>query len=264
MADNYKPLIIGGDYSRLLQCIDDIRALILPVVEAHEARKAETPPVVVPQDAKQGATLPVGEPQEVRPVKRTRTGLSVEEREAKDKAFELFKDKKRMEIREFRMNYQGPPYHPVERFLWGDICQDYDCPMGYEAFNHEIGEDCKTDPMEAWIMSPIDIILKPDAAKAYREAEAALAEAKEKNPNWSMDKGWICDNQSCPNLYRHARGEACKLKMEDMLPLTTMPKDPDNAKTIKGALELGWKYSGMKPYSGMYCLNNLTKEECNN
>jgi hypothetical protein len=45
MADNYKPLIIGGDYSRLLQCIDDIRALILPVVEAHEAKKKETPPV---------------------------------------------------------------------------------------------------------------------------------------------------------------------------------------------------------------------------
>jgi hypothetical protein len=117
MTDDYKPLIIGGDYSRLLQCIDDIRALILPVVEAHEARKAETLPVVVPQDAKQGVALPVGEPQETRPVKRTRTGLSVEEREAKAKAFELFKDKKRMEIQEFRRNYQGPPYHPVERFL---------------------------------------------------------------------------------------------------------------------------------------------------
>ncbi len=84
MTDNYKPLIIGGDYSRLLQCIDDIRALILPVVEAHEARKAENPPVMVPQDAKRGETLPVGEPQEVRPAKRTRTGLSVAEREAKD------------------------------------------------------------------------------------------------------------------------------------------------------------------------------------
>ena len=98
MTDDYKPLIIGGDYSRLLQCIDDLRALILPVVEAHEARQAENPPVMVPQDAEQGETLPVGEPQEVRPAKRTRTGLSVEEREAKDKAFELFKDKKRMEI----------------------------------------------------------------------------------------------------------------------------------------------------------------------
>jgi hypothetical protein len=52
--------------------------------------------------------------------------------------------------------------------------------------------------------------------------------------------------------------------MEDMLPLTTMPKDPANAKTIKGALEHGWKYSGMKTYTGMYCVNNLTKEECNN
>ncbi len=62
MTDDYKPLIIGGDYSRLLQCIDDIRALILPVVEAHEARQKENPPVMVPQDAKQGETLPVGEP----------------------------------------------------------------------------------------------------------------------------------------------------------------------------------------------------------
>ncbi len=71
MADNYKPLGFGGDYSRLLQCIDDLRALILPVVEAHEAKKVETPPVVVPQDAQQGVTLPVGEPQETRPCKRT-------------------------------------------------------------------------------------------------------------------------------------------------------------------------------------------------
>jgi len=142
MTDDYKPLIIGGDYSSLLQCIDDLRALILPVVEAHEARQAENPPVVVPQDAKQGETLPVGEPQEVRPAKRTRTGLSASEREREAKnAFKPFKDKKRMEIHEFRMNYQGPPYHPVERFLWGTLCRDYDCPMGYEAFSHEVGED---------------------------------------------------------------------------------------------------------------------------
>ena len=84
------------------------------MVEAHEAKKKETPPVEVPQDAKQGVTLPVGEPQEVRPSKRTRTGLSAAEREREAKnAFELFKDKKRMEIHEFQMNYQGPPYNPV-------------------------------------------------------------------------------------------------------------------------------------------------------
>ena len=176
MADNYKPLEFGGDYSRLLQCIDDLRALILPVVEAHEAKKAETPPVVVPQDAQQGVTLPVGEPQEIRPSKRTRTGLSAYTYDKK--AFELFKDKKRMEIHEFRMNYQGPPYNPVERLLWGEICRDYDCPMGNEAFSHEIGKECEMNPMEAWISEPADIILTSDAAKAYREAEAALAEAK--------------------------------------------------------------------------------------
>ena len=135
----------------------------LTVTEPQEARQAENPPVMVPQDAEQGETLPVGEPQEVRPAKRTRTGLSVAEREAK-KAFELFKEKKRMEICEFRMNYQGPPYHPVERFLWGTLCRDYDCPMGYEAFSHEVGEDCNLDPMEVWKLPPIDIVLKPDAA----------------------------------------------------------------------------------------------------
>ncbi len=76
----------------MLQCIDDLRALILPVVEAQEAKKAETPPVVVPQDAQQGVTLPVGEPQETRPSKRTRTGLSAFHYDKK--AFELFKAKR--------------------------------------------------------------------------------------------------------------------------------------------------------------------------
>jgi hypothetical protein len=75
-----------------------------------------------------------------------------------------------------------------------------------------------------------------------------------------MDKDWNCDNQSCPNLYRHARGESCKLKMEDMLPLTTMPPAPEIARQITYALESGWKYSGMRPFTGLYCLNNM--EEC--
>jgi hypothetical protein len=59
MTEDYKPLIIGGDYSRLLQCIEDLRALILPVVEAHEARQAESLPVTEHQEARQGETLPV-------------------------------------------------------------------------------------------------------------------------------------------------------------------------------------------------------------
>jgi hypothetical protein len=97
MAEEYKPLIVGQDYSRLLKCIEDLRALILPVVESQEARQAEILPVVESQEVRQAEILPVGEPQEVRPAKRTRTGLSVAEREAKA-AFKLFKEKKRMEI----------------------------------------------------------------------------------------------------------------------------------------------------------------------
>ncbi len=207
---------------------------------------------------------PLVDPPETRPCKRTRTGLSVEEREARA-AFQLMKDEKRKEIAEFRQNYKGPPYHPVERFLWGTLCKSYDCPMGLEAFGHEIGEDCLLDPKEVWKLPPIEIILKPEAAKAYKEAEAALAEAalaeaKEKNPDWSMDKDWICADRSCPNLYRHARGESCKLKMEEMLPRTSEPPTPEVARQITWALEAGWKYSGMKPYTGFYCLDN--EDEC--
>jgi hypothetical protein len=191
--------------------------------------------------------------QEARLLKRTRAGLSVEEREAKA-AYELMKEEKMKEIDEFRRSYKGPPYHPVERSLWGPLCRSYECPMGLEAFGHEAGEDCLLDPKEVWKLPPIAMVLKPEAAKAYLEAEAALAKAKEKNPDWSKDKDWICADKSCPNLYRHARGEACKLRMEDMLPLTSKPPTPEDARHITYALEAGWKYSGMKPYTGFYCI----------
>ncbi len=45
------PLGFETDYSSLLECIDAFRALLLPLVEAQEAKKAEALPVVVPQDA---------------------------------------------------------------------------------------------------------------------------------------------------------------------------------------------------------------------
>ncbi len=183
----------------------------------------------------------------------------MEEREARE-AYKLMKGEKMKEIYEFRQNYKGPTYHPVERSLWGPLCKSYECPMGLEAFCHEVGEDCLLDPKKLWKLPPIEIILKPEAAKAYKEAEAALAEAKEKNPDWSMYKDWIWADKNCPNLYRHARGESCKLRMEDMLPLTTMPPAPEIARQIIYALEAGWKYSGMKPYTGFYCLNY--EDEC--
>jgi len=193
--------------------------------------------------------------QEARPLKRTQAGLSVEEREARE-AYKLMKEEKMKEIYEFRQNYKGPTYHPVEQSLWGPLCRSYECPMGLEAFGHEAGEDCLLNPKEAWKLPPASIILKPEAVKAYMAAEAALAEAKEKNPDWSKDKDWICADKSCPNLYRHARGEACKLRMEDMLPLTSETPIPEDARHITWAVEAGWKYSGMKPYTGFYCLDN--------
>ena len=90
------PLGFETDYSSLLECIDAFRALLLPLVEAQEAKKAETPPVVVPLDAQQGATLPDGEHRQTRSSKRTRTGLSAFHYDKE--AFELFRDKKMKEI----------------------------------------------------------------------------------------------------------------------------------------------------------------------
>jgi len=197
--------------------------------------------------------------QETRPSKRTRTGLSVEECESR-RAYELLKEDKMKEIHEFRQNYKGPMYLPVERCGWGPMCTSWECPMRLEAFNHKAGEDCLLDPKEVWNLPPAMIILKPVAAKAYMDAEAALAKATKENPDWSLDKDWICADRRCPNLSRHARGEACKLRMEDMLPLTTKPPTPEIARQITYALEAGWKYLGIKPYTGFYCLNN--EDEC--
>jgi hypothetical protein len=52
MAEEYKSLIVGQDYSRLLKCIKDLRALILPVVESQEVRPAEILPVVESQEVR--------------------------------------------------------------------------------------------------------------------------------------------------------------------------------------------------------------------
>jgi hypothetical protein len=66
MAERTKPIEVREDYTLLMKCIADLHALVLPMVE----------------------------PQEARPSKRTQTGLSVEEREARA-AFQLMKEKKR-------------------------------------------------------------------------------------------------------------------------------------------------------------------------
>jgi hypothetical protein len=129
-VDTNEPL--GRDYARMRRAIADLFALVQTLVEHHEAR----------------------------PSKRTRTGLSVEEHEAKA-AFQIMMDEKRKEIAEFMQNYKGPPYHPVEEFLWGTRCKSYECPMGLEAFSHEIGEDCLLDPKEVWKLPPIEIISSP-------------------------------------------------------------------------------------------------------
>jgi hypothetical protein len=192
------------------------------------------------------------DPEEFRPLPRSRVGLSTEEREAR-RAYELLKEDKMKEIHEFRQNYKGPLFRPVERFNWGPMCMSWECPMRLEAFNHEAGEDCLLDPKEVWNLQPAMILLKPVAAKAYMDAEAALAKAKEEDAERTLKEDWICADQQCPNLYCHARGEACKLTMEELLPLTSKPPISEAAAIIAKAVAAGWRDSGMKPYTGLYC-----------
>ncbi len=135
------PLGFETDYSSLLECIDAFRALLLPLVEAQEAKKAETPPVVVPQDAQQGAALPDGEHRETRSSKRTRTGLSALPYDKE--AFELFKEKKRKEIHEFQMSYQGPPYDPVERLLWARYAETMIVPWATKLSTMRLAKNAK-------------------------------------------------------------------------------------------------------------------------
>ncbi len=90
------------------------------------------------------------DPEGVRPPPRSRV-----------EAYGRLKEEKLKEIHEFHKNYKGSMYSPVERCLWGPMCQNWECPMGLEAFNHEAGEDCLLDPKEAWKLPPATIILRP-------------------------------------------------------------------------------------------------------
>ena len=38
---------------------------------------------------------------------------------------------------------------------------------------------------------------------------------KETDKDWANKRNWICNDQFCPNPYTHARGDPCKLTMED-------------------------------------------------
>ena len=50
-----------------------------------------------------------------------------------------------------------------------------------------------------------------------------LFNKKKTEDDWAVKSNWICNDQKCPNPYTHARGEPCKLTMEDLFPSRPEP-----------------------------------------
>ncbi len=56
-----------------------------------------------------------------------------------------------------------------------------------------------------------------------KPAKWRLFNKKETEEDWATKINWICNDQQCPNPYTHARGDPCKLTMEDLFPSNTEP-----------------------------------------
>jgi hypothetical protein len=57
-----------------------------------------------------------------------------------------------------------------------------------------------------------------------------LFNKKEIEEDWATKSNWICNDQQCPNPYTHARGDPCKLTMEDLFPSSPEPLTSEVAK----------------------------------
>ena len=56
-----------------------------------------------------------------------------------------------------------------------------------------------------------------------KSAKWSLLDKKETDEDWANKRNWICNDQFCPNPYTHARGDPCKLTMEDLFPSRPEP-----------------------------------------
>jgi hypothetical protein len=57
-----------------------------------------------------------------------------------------------------------------------------------------------------------------------------LFNKKENDEDWATKSNWICKDQLCPNPYTHARGDPCKLTMEDLFPSRPEPPTSEDTK----------------------------------
>ena len=54
-----------------------------------------------------------------------------------------------------------------------------------------------------------------DNIQTYKEIKQAVLNGEEIDEDWATESNWICIDHLCPNPYTHARGDPCKLTMED-------------------------------------------------
>ena len=63
-----------------------------------------------------------------------------------------------------------------------------------------------------------------------KSAKWSLLDKKEIDEDWATKRNWICNDQLCPNPYTHARGDPCKLTMEDLFPSRPEPLTSEDTK----------------------------------
>ena len=63
-----------------------------------------------------------------------------------------------------------------------------------------------------------------------KPAKWSLLNKKENDEDWATKSNWICNDQLCPNPYTHARGDPCKLTMEDLFPSSLEPPTSEDTK----------------------------------
>ncbi len=63
-----------------------------------------------------------------------------------------------------------------------------------------------------------------DNVQVYKEVQKAKLIGEEIDEDWATKCNWICIDHLCPNPYTHARGDPCKLTLEDLFP--TKPEPP--------------------------------------
>jgi hypothetical protein len=66
-----------------------------------------------------------------------------------------------------------------------------------------------------------------DYIQIYNEVQKAKMNGEEIDEDWATKCNWICIDHLCPNPYTHARGDPCKLTMEDLFPSKPEPTSED-------------------------------------